>query len=107
MVIRLRKRINKNSIFFYFFNRWQTHRLGETEDLPSSNTTIIQTQNDMLTKSVSVEEVITAVKELQLDKAPGPDGFQALFFRDFWPIVHKEVVDAVIFVLNQGTIPDI
>lgn len=33
----------------------------------------------MLTKAISTEEVITVVKELQPDKAPGPDGFQAFF----------------------------
>ena len=49
---------------------------------------------------VTTEEVIAVVKDLQLDEAPGLDNFQALFFQIFWPIIHKEVLDAIVFVLN-------
>jgi mannosylglycoprotein endo-beta-mannosidase len=40
------------------------------------------------------EEVWTAIKDMSLDKCPGPDGFSARFFITCWSIVKADVMEA-------------
>lgn len=51
-----------------------------------------------LSRGVSKEEVWNALKYINTFKAPGPDGFQPIFFKKYWHIVgddiHKLVSDA-------------
>lgn len=44
-----------------------------------------------LTKSVSKEEVYRALMSMNSYKAPGPDGFQPIFFKMFWHEVGDDV----------------
>jgi hypothetical protein len=36
------------------------------------------------------EEIDVLVKELPIDKAPGPNGFKGLFIKKCWPLIKKE-----------------
>ncbi|KAL5854485.1 hypothetical protein ACOSQ4_004287 [Xanthoceras sorbifolium] len=47
-------------------------------------------------------EVRTVVFEMGLNKAPGPDGFHALFFQKFWNVVGEDVSSVCLKVLNGG-----
>jgi hypothetical protein len=38
------------------------------------------------------EEIWVVVKELPLDKAPGPDGFTSSFYRSAWSIIKRDVI---------------
>lgn len=40
-----------------------------------------------------IEEVKTAVFDLGKNKAPGPDGFPLLFFRQFWEIIKLDLLN--------------
>nr|KYP43189.1 Transposon TX1 uncharacterized [Cajanus cajan] len=44
-----------------------------------------------LTAPVTKEEVRRAVMSMKSYKAPGPDGFQPFFFKQYWPIVGDEL----------------
>nr|XP_025665168.1 uncharacterized protein LOC112763806 [Arachis hypogaea] len=44
-----------------------------------------------LTAPVTLEEVKSAVFSMHSFKAPGPDGFQAFFFKEYWKIVGFDV----------------
>ena len=44
-----------------------------------------------LTAPVTMEEVKTAVFHMNSFKAPGPDGFQAFFFKEYWEIIGLDV----------------
>nr|KYP31768.1 Transposon TX1 uncharacterized [Cajanus cajan] len=44
-----------------------------------------------LTAPVTNEEVRRAVMSMKSYKAPGPDGFQPFFFKQYWPIVGDEL----------------
>nr|KYP51246.1 Putative ribonuclease H protein At1g65750 family [Cajanus cajan] len=44
-----------------------------------------------LTAPVTKEEVRRAVMSMKSFKAPGPDGFQPFFFKQYWPIVGDEL----------------
>jgi len=48
-----------------------------------------------LLKAVSSEEIKDALFGIGNDKAPGPDGFSALFFKSAWDIIGVQFCDAV------------
>ena len=52
---------------------------------------------DTLDLPFSEEEVWNTIKEMPLDKAPGPDGFTGRFYKCCWSIIKNDVLAAVIF----------
>ena len=46
-----------------------------------------------LEKEFSKEEVIQVLREMESDKAPGPDGFTMAFFHKCWSVVEKDVMN--------------
>ena len=44
-------------------------------------------------KEFTKEEVILVLREMEGDKAPGPDGFTMAFFYKCWSVVEKDVMD--------------
>ena len=46
-----------------------------------------------LEKEFTKEEVIQVLREMEGDKAPGPDGFTIVFFHICWSVAEKEVMD--------------
>ncbi|XP_075645160.1 uncharacterized protein LOC142616177 [Castanea sativa] len=47
----------------------------------------------LLEKEFSKEEVFQVLKEMEGDKAPGPDGFTMAFFQKCWSVVERDVMD--------------
>eukprot|EP00253_Pinus_taeda_P013020 PITA_13020 len=56
---------------------------------------ITEDQNQNLLKQVTMQEVEEAMAQLKDGKAPGPDGFTANFFHEFWDLISSEVWDLV------------
>jgi hypothetical protein len=50
-------------------------------------------ERDMLEKKFETEEVLQVVKDLQGDKAPGPDGFTMAFFQQCWSVIGGDVMN--------------
>ena len=46
-----------------------------------------------LEKEFMKEEVISVLREMEGDKAPGPNGFTMSFFHQCWCVVEKDVMD--------------
>ena len=46
-----------------------------------------------LEKEFTKEEVIQVLREMEGDKAPGPNGFTIAFFDKCWSVVEKDVMD--------------
>lgn len=57
----------------------------------------------MLLKPVTVSEIEEAIKNANPNKAPGPDGFDAHFFKVCWPIIGKDVCDSIIDFFKHGS----
>lgn len=53
-----------------------------------------------------MEEVHDALNFMDPYKALGPDGFQPIFFKSFWPIVKEEVCDLVAKAFATGFIDE-
>ncbi|XP_028080539.1 uncharacterized protein LOC114282098 [Camellia sinensis] len=51
-----------------------------------------QADNATLTNAISNDEVWNAVKNINAFKAPGRDGFQAVFFHTYWSIVGASIL---------------
>ena len=54
---------------------------------------IEEEERQFLEKKFMKEEVIQVLREMEGDKAPGPDGFTMAFFQKCWSVVEKDVMD--------------
>lgn len=57
-----------------------------------------------LCAAITEEEVIGAIFGIGNEKAPGPDGYTALFFKAAWSIVARDVIDAILWYFESGKI---
>ena len=61
-------------------------------------------ENSILTAYFLVKEVYEAISRMELNKAPGPDGFLAEFYKTFWEVIRDDLM-AMFFQLKQGNLP--
>ena len=47
-----------------------------------------------LERSFEKDEILSVVRDMEGDKAPGPDGFSMAFFHHCWSVVEKDVLVA-------------
>lgn len=66
---------------------------------------MLDKENDILTRGVTDREIEHTLRLLNSDKAPGPDGFPASFFKAYWPIIRKEVCDGIRSFFQSGQMP--
>lgn len=57
---------------------------------------INEDSNHILTMLPTPQEIFQAVCSLKKDSAPGPDGFGASFYQNYWEIVKNDVINAVL-----------
>ena len=50
-----------------------------------------------------MKEVYEAISQMELNKAPGPDGFPAEFYKTFWEIIRNDLM-ALFVQLKQGNL---
>jgi len=63
--------------------------------------------NTSLTAIVTREEVMQAAFQLGANKAPGPDGFNGLFFHNHWDIIQEDIYLSVNNFFSSGVMPSI
>jgi hypothetical protein len=72
------------------------------EEIPSKVTTEM---NENFCKPYTNEEIGTALFQMGPTKAPGPDGFPALFYQTHWEFFKEEICQAVRSFIVGGKIP--
>lgn len=66
---------------------------------------IDQAINEDLCKPYSNEEIKEALFQMGPTKAPGPDGFPALFYQKHWTMLQDDICEAVRNFLHGDDIP--
>jgi hypothetical protein len=64
----------------------------EAEMLDLFNPIITKEDNNFMCSIPSEEEIFEALNSLGSTKAPGPDGFTALFYKKYWSIIKADVL---------------
>jgi hypothetical protein len=62
--------------------------------------------NDDLGKPYTDEEIGAALFQMGPTKAPGPDGFPALFYQTHWDFFKEEICSAVRVFISGGEVPE-
>ena len=85
-------------------------RLGQTGEIshPLNLINLITRVEDLqdLDSPFTKQEIDSVFKHLPSDKAPGPDGRHAIFFKKYWGILGDEITQEVLFAINRRQIPE-
>lgn len=68
------------------------HYLENPEFLNIIENKISEAQNGELDKEITREEIEWSIRSMPLEKAPGPDGFSASFYKTHWDIIKKDYI---------------
>jgi hypothetical protein len=63
---------------------------------------IFDAENDNLCTIPGESEIFSAITDLGLNKAHGPDGMKWLFYKTYWPIVKSSVINLVQSLFREG-----
>lgn len=89
----------------YFQSLFCANQNVQVADFSLSNIPVIsEEEKTNLAKPVSKEEVMHALSTMQPFKAPGPNGFQAVFFKHYWDIVGDDLWNLVRDAFSSGRI---
>lgn len=88
----------------YFQYLFLARRRGNYNHILSSiDRCISKEDNSKLEAKYKNEEIHEALKEMGPTKAPGEDGFLALFYQKCWSIIREDVTSYCLNLLNEGT----
>jgi hypothetical protein len=65
---------------------------------------VSEEENRILIEEFTDEEVKKAIFQMEHNKAPGPNGFQAEFYQTFWEVIKNDFM-ALFQQFHQGTLP--
>ena len=89
----------------YFHNLFTTTHLDHTimeNVLDSVDRRITDDMNGILLQPYTACEIKRALFQMHLSKSPGPDGISPCLFQKNWYIVGRDVIEAVLLILNSG-----
>lgn len=95
----------RHHIYDYYSNVYKT--AGERNYQPVLNqckSPIDDQINASLEANPTMEEIKTAVFQLGAMKAPGPDGFNGLFYQNSWEIMQNDLFQLVQDFFNTGVL---
>jgi len=97
----------KHLVVDYFATLFTEPLASPRIDLPSGLfPRLPETTLTELSKPYSSTEILRALRSMAPFKAPGPDGFPALFFRRYWNLVGPSTCELVLGVLNGRHLPE-
>lgn len=91
----------------YFIKLFTEEGNGDLHNIPQDVfPELSQRDWNYLSLPYSKTDIDGVIKEMDSLKAPGPDGYQALFFQKHWDLVSKYVYELALPVLEGKGIPD-
>lgn len=89
----------------YFENLFQADS-GNYEPMLSLVTPRIEDSDNLtLTQPLTRGEIHVALFAMHPDKSPGPDGFNPVFFQNFWAVYGDDIFEAATLWLEHGFFP--
>ena len=95
----------ERTIFDYFNDLFRSRGCNGDFIFSCVKSRVTEEQNSFLTRPFEPVEVKEAIFSMHPDKSHGPDGMNPCFFQQFWDLVGKDVIDAVLFNLNNCLMP--
>lgn len=89
----------------YYQNLFNSTQVNSDEVVSCVNQKIYDSQNSMLMKEITNEEVKTTILQMHPDKAPGPDGMTPAFYQKYWKIVGRDVIKMTRDFFQTGRMP--
>ncbi|XP_039797761.1 uncharacterized protein LOC120662746 [Panicum virgatum] len=78
----------------------------DQEVLTDVDRRVTPNMNQLLLAPFSREEVKKALSSIGDLKAPRPDGLHAIFFKRFWQLLEDELINEVLYAINNSVIPE-
>lgn len=92
--------------YHHFKNLFIDEEVNFPENLDNLMTRCIsKEENQALNAVLTLNEIKTTLFSMQDLKAPSPDKFPTLFYKEFWPIVEDTITCAVTFFFTNGCLP--
>nr|GEV89717.1 RNA-directed DNA polymerase, eukaryota, reverse transcriptase zinc-binding domain protein [Tanacetum cinerariifolium] len=95
----------KNEFLSHFRNRFERPKEARLNLNMEFLRKLTSMQQSDLEIDVSNDEIKRAVWDCGVDKSPGPDVFTFGFYRHFWKLIENDVVAAVKYFFQIGSIP--
>lgn len=64
--------------------------------------TLSKTSKEYLNNPFTKEEIKRAIFDMWKVKAPGPEGFQAGFYKKYWDVVAKDTTNEILEIQNHN-----
>ncbi|CAL1356849.1 unnamed protein product [Linum trigynum] len=91
-----------------FYRLLYTQEEGDHEDLMPKGSFPRLNQEEIMSlfRPFHISDLHKAIFEMKPMSAPGPDGYQAIFYQKFWPLVGKNLTDMATQFFESGNIPE-
>ena len=90
----------------HFFNMAQAEAIEPMpNDFVITSDPISVAENELVHKVPDKEEIFQAISLMAPTKAPGPDGFPAIFYQKCWSFIGDEVTNFVQSIFNSASVP--
>ena len=91
----------------YFESMFATSNLDSFDEILHGLTpTVTAEMNNSLDRPITTEEVQRALHQMAPLITPGPNGMSHIFYKSFWHIVGKDVIEVFLNALNLGVVSD-
>jgi len=94
-----------------FFKEFLTHQPSDFQGMSVDDLRNLMsfrcsaTDQDMLTREVTAEEIQKVLFAIPCNKSPGPDGYTSEFFKATWSITGKDFIAAIQSFFVKGFLP--
>ncbi|KAL5703663.1 hypothetical protein ACHQM5_022190 [Ranunculus cassubicifolius] len=101
------KREEVNKVFLDYFQKvFTSEEVEEDGELLELFQPVVSDEDNVSMVEIPLEEEIwKVIKSMGALKAPGPDGFQGIFYKACWEIVKDDVIALVQEFFRSGTMP--
>ncbi|XP_026420049.1 uncharacterized protein LOC113316031 [Papaver somniferum] len=90
----------------FFESKFNGAELPIDEDLFHYDHSSISSEDSQRMDEIpTMEEIKTAIFDLGVDSAPGPDGFSGCFYRHCWNVLQQDLYNAITYCWQEKIIP--